>query len=476
MKTTKITIKNLFGISESELDGRNVELSGSNGVGKTSVIDAIRYALTNDSEREYIIKRGETEGEIIIETDTGLSIRRKKREDKADYKSIKEGNKEIPSPETFLSTLFTPLQLDPIEFCSMSKNEQNRMILDLIDFEWDLNWIKEQFGEIPDNVNYNQNILRVLHEIQAEDGDYFQRRQDINRDARNKRAFIEDIAADIPANYDAKKWSATDLGELYKKLTEIKDENNKIQRAKMFRDNYNNKVRGYQAERELAKTAINKEIDATRNNLEKTIERLSAEIVACKDKLGTLDRQKSSEYALIDSQYETNIAKLEADIGIAAKYADKTPLDCSALEKDVAEAEAMKRHLNEYRRMETMSSELNALHAASAELTRKIELARTLPGTILQTAKLPIENFSVVDGVPLVNGLPVSNLSDGEKLKLCVDVALARPNALQIILIDGIEKLSEPNRLKLYELCREKGLQFIATRTTDSETMEVNYL
>ena len=76
MKISKITIKSLFGIKEWSGDGKNIELVGDNGTGKTSVIDAIRYALTNASDREYIIKNGETEGEIFIETDSGLSIDR----------------------------------------------------------------------------------------------------------------------------------------------------------------------------------------------------------------------------------------------------------------------------------------------------------------------------------------------------------------------------------------------------------------
>ena len=42
MKTTKIKIRNLFGITEQELDGRSIEITGTNGVGKTSVIDAIK--------------------------------------------------------------------------------------------------------------------------------------------------------------------------------------------------------------------------------------------------------------------------------------------------------------------------------------------------------------------------------------------------------------------------------------------------
>lgn len=102
MKISKITIKSLFGIKEWSGDGKNIELVGDNGTGKTSVIDAIRYALTNASDREYIIKNGETEGEIFIETDSGLSIDRKPRQGMTDYKSVKQNGNVVPSPETFL--------------------------------------------------------------------------------------------------------------------------------------------------------------------------------------------------------------------------------------------------------------------------------------------------------------------------------------------------------------------------------------
>ena len=52
MKISKIRIKNLYGIEQLELDGKSIELTGTNGIGKSSVIDAIRLALTNDSKRK----------------------------------------------------------------------------------------------------------------------------------------------------------------------------------------------------------------------------------------------------------------------------------------------------------------------------------------------------------------------------------------------------------------------------------------
>lgn len=476
MKTTKIKIKNLFGIAETELDGSSVEITGTNGSGKTSVIDAIRYGLTNQSERDYIIRKGASEGEILIETDTGLYIDRKKRTDKADYKSVKEGGKEVSGPESMLKQLFTPLQLDPVAFIGMNKQEQNRIILDLIEFDWDLNWIREQFGEIPEGVNYDQNILQVLHDIQADNSVYFQTRQDINRDLKNKRAFIEEIASDIPAEYDADRWERYDLGEAYRKLENIREENSRIERAKVFKDSYDNKLRGLEADREIQVSAEEKAIAAEREGLTSTIERLKAEIRAADEKLGGLDRKLQDKIALTDSQYEAKKAKLEKDMQIADGYIAKDPVDCSQLQEEVDTAERMKKHLNEYRRMQGLEADVKRLKTESDELTRKIELARALPGQILETATLPVEGLTVENGIPLIHGLPVSNLSEGEKLNLCVDVALSKPNNLQIILIDGAEKLSDENRNKLYQKCKDKGLQFVATRTTNDSELEVRYL
>lgn len=476
MRTTKIKIKNLFGITETELDGRSVEITGANGVGKTSVIDAFRYALTNQSERSIIVHEGEKEGEIIIETDTGLSIDRRKRTEQADYKSIKENGREVMSPESFLKQLFSPLQLDPVAFTLMTTKEKNRAILDLVEFDWDLNYINEKFGEIPSWVNYDQNILEVLSDMQSENGEWFKERQNVNRDMRNETAFIEDISKDIPEHYQADKWEAYDLGAAYKKLEQIKEFNSRIERAKLFRSSYDAKLRQLEADKMISITAEEKAVAAEREGLLSDIERKKAEIRAAEEKISGLAGKLEDKKALAESRFSEAKTKLDADMSVADEYLDKQPLDCTELQNEITSAEAMKRHLNEYKRMKDMQDKVEELRKTSDEYTRKIELARTLPGTILENAHIPIEGLTVKDGIPLINGLPVSNLSEGEQLSLCVDVALSKPNGLQIILIDGTEKLTSENREKLYTKCKEKGVQFIATRTTDDTEMKVTYL
>lgn len=476
MRITKLRIKNFYGIKELELDGKDVELTGTNGAGKSSVIDSIRTALTNKSNRPYILRNGESEGEIYVETDTGLVINRKKRTDQADYKSVKNGSEVITSPESFLSTLFTPLQLNPVSFIQMSEKEQNQAILDLVEFAWDIPWIISQFGEVPRDVDYDQNILQVLHDIQSENGYYFKHRQDINRDIKSKTAQAEGLASGIPARFDAAHWESFDLSAKYRELAEGQKTNDEISRAKMFHDSYNDKVRGIDGKREIAVSALRSESESERNNLNSLISRLKAEIVAAKEKLAGLDARLNERIAVVDAQREAEIAKLDKDMGVASDYMSRTPVDTKSIQSDIDIAEEMKKKLYDYNRMAALQDEVKMLTAESDELTAKIERARELPGVILETAKLPVEGLTVVDGVPLVNGLPIRNLSEGEMLDLCVDVALSKPNGIQLILIDGAEKLSEINRQHLYEKCKEKGVQVIASRTTDDPDLLVTAL
>ena len=453
MKITKIKIKNLFGIKEYEADGSNKELSGKNGTGKTSVIDAIRYALTNKSDRQYIVRNGESEGEIIIETDTGLLLDRKARIGLTDYKSIKQNGIPVGSPESFLKDIVTTLQLSPVEFMNFDTKKQNSMLLDLIQYEWDMNTIREWFGEIPAGINYEQNILAVLNDIQSENGEYYMTRQDINREARAKKAIIEEIAGEIPVEYNLEYWKGVNLGELYTKIEQIRKNNSEIEKAKLMIEGQANKLRSFEADREIKLASLEREIAAEGNNIDSELARLRARLI-------------ESEFEKEKAQYLNNIATY-------AELADKEIMPIDSLVEEAEMAERMKSHINEYERMVDLQGELEALNEKSRKLTHKIELARNLPAVILEKAELPIANLTVKDGIPLINGLPISNLSEGEKLDLCIDIAISKPNGLQIILIDGIEKLATEMRENLYKKCKEKGLQFIATRTTDDNELTV---
>lgn len=475
MKISKLKIENLYGIEQLELDGKSIELTGTNGAGKSSVLDAIRLALTNNSKRKYIVKNGETEGRVLVKLDDGVTIDRKKRTNKSDYKSVKDENgNEINSPETFLKDIFTPLQLEPVEFLSMSEQEQNRILLNLIEFNRDKKeYIAEKFGEIPSWVNYDNSILEILNQIQAKEGQYYQTREDINRQIRGGLAIINDIAKDIPENYDESKWRNYTLSDKYEELNKLKDYNNKIDRSIEYKSNYENTVNGLKGKLDSNLSIINNNKADRKKAIETNIMELKNKIALLEKDLENVDNDFLIDENKAKAEYDQEVAKLSENIKIANEWASKEKQNTETLENELKIAEEMKGHLNEYDRMVDMQTKVENLRQTSEALTNKIELARTLPGSILKEVNIPVKNLTVEDGVPLVNGLTISNLSEGEKLMLCVDVTLSNPNTLKLILIDGVEKLSETNRNELYKICKEKGLQIIATRTTDNDELSI---
>ena len=474
MKITKIVIKNMYGISELELDGKSVELTGKNGVGKSSAIDAIRLALTNNSNRDYIVKKGENEGTIYIETDTGLSIDRRKRLNKSDYKMITdENNNEIKSPESFLKDIFTPLQLEPVEFLTMTEKEQNRLLLNLINFSKDKReYVTEKFGPI-NWVDYDNSILEILNEIQSKEGKFYQDREEINRNIRNLNAIINDIAKNIPEKYDAEKWRNYSLSEQYEILNKDKEFNSKIDRSIAYKEDYKNKIEKIETIEKNTLLTIEADKKAEKSIIEDKIKEYENEIKILQERLTHLDSKYASVISDTKSETIAEKAKLEENIQVANEWASKEKHNTEILENELKIAEEMKSHLNEYDRMIEKREQVKGLEVQSQELTDKIELARSLPGEILQDAEIPVKNLTVENGIPLVNGLPINGLSEGEKLQLCVDVSLSDINNLKLILIDGTEKLSDINREKLYQICKERGLQVIATRTTNENELNI---
>jgi uncharacterized protein YfbU (UPF0304 family) len=290
---------------------------------------------------------------------------------------------------------------------------------------------------------------------------------------RNKKAFIEEIGTALPVNYNADYWENKSAGEIYTIIERIRKNNQFIERAKLLNTSRESKIRKFEADKEIALSALNTEFSNRQNQIEQDIIKLQEQIKALQVEKDNLGAKKADKVTIIEQTYKANIATFDAELQEYTEYLDKEPEDTLDLQKEAEEIEKMKAHINEYRRMVSLQLEVEKLNEETQLLTQKIEKARSLPGEILANCKIPIEGLTVENGIPLINGLPVSNLSDGQRLDLCIDVAIQKPNGLQIILIDGVEKLSTDLRTKLYQKCKDKGLQFIATRTTDDEDLTV---
>jgi len=473
MKLSTIKIKDMYAIKDITLDNKDVEITGNNATGKTSIIDAIRFALQNKSQKECIVRTGAEEGEILVETDTGISIRRKERIGMASLDTVKDGKTPITKKEAFLRNLFSDLQLNPVEFISMKKEEQNRIILDLIDFKWDKEWIIKEFGELVPEINYSQNILKVLADIQSEDSYYYRTRQEINRESKGKVAVVEDIAKELPDKYNSSDWENKTLGEQYSKIESIKENNRRIEKAQSVMESHEEKVKTFDAEKKSSRDSLDRQLDSVKSQVEKEMIELENKLMKSKEEIKQVEAARTKGKENIDLQYKADVAKLEGIVEENKEIAKGKIVDTSDLLEEVHYTETMKGYIGEYTRMVSYQKDIENLNIQSEGYTTLIEHARELPGVILAQSKLPLEALSIKDGVPLIKDRPISNLSDGEKLDLCVEIANLQKTSLNLVLIDGAEKLSPQNRERLYAKCKAKNVQFIATRTTKEDTMQV---
>ena len=98
--------------------------------------------------------------------------------------------------------------------------------------------------------------------------------------------------------------------------------------------------------------------------------------------------------AVIEEQFKAAVAKYDAEVEAYAEYRDKEPQSTKELEEEAAMIENMKAHVNEYRRMQGLQSDVEILKEES-ELRRSASRRPVpIPGEILETAKIPIAGLN----------------------------------------------------------------------------------
>lgn len=325
MKIKSIKIKNFIGIKEFNYNpsGKLNILKGKTGGGKSSVLEAIEKAFSNTGRRTELIRHGEDEATIYIETDTGLEIDRKLREGKADYFKLRQQGEGIKSTESELRKFIKGDIFRPLDFINLTAKEQTNIILAMIRMDYSAEEITKWFlndETVLLGINTDKHMLQILKDIENK---FYKQREEVNREIRALEIQVKNIENGLPENYNGEEWRNKDVKAYYDKVSEAERINKFIKEAENLKANFENKVNSIKADEETKKARLDVKYAEMKQDLKDLIELSKQKIDKEKAKIEGLETELDNQLKDLDNELEREIAKLKELYAVKKEKAEK---------------------------------------------------------------------------------------------------------------------------------------------------------
>lgn len=332
MKIKAIKIHNFLGIDELSYNPGNLTiLEGPKGTGKSSVLEAIETAVNNNKRRTEVIKHGNGESTLFIETDSGLEIDRKLRNDKADYLKLRQKGQGIKSTESELRKFVSGDIFRPLDFINMSPAKQTEIILGMIKMQYSDEEINNWFGEDVDvlsNINTSKHLLQILKDIEVAK---YKEREEVNREIKLLEGQVRGIEAELPPNYNGEEWKVLKIQDYYNEVAEAQKINNFIKEAKRLQDSIKEKIESIKNATENSKSKIKSKYTDQRQDLNDIV-------TMAKSKIKDANNFINSSADKIELENNRLLSNMNDEIAaIKAKYANLGKAMVQEINKEIEE-------------------------------------------------------------------------------------------------------------------------------------------
>ena len=421
-RITRLVIHNYEGIEALELEcGKVNVLKGHRGAGKSSVLDAISTLVANARPRPVVVRDGAERAVLLMETDDGLQVERTITADGRNKLSVEKGRAAFKAPQGILDALFgRPDVWMPAQFLTLNPKEQAAALLRLVDVTVTQDEYRRlSNGRLYPTVHYDEHPLTVLKQLEEA---LMQDRLLTNRDLKDSQASVR-VTMEALVGFDAEAARGESIAEMVGALQQARRQNEDVAKRHAQR------------------------------------ERLAQEIEGLKDELAALERQISGA--------KVRLAEHDQWLAETPTFDDD---EMSAMEQSVAAYEETRAKVARYDDAQSKQERIEALQATSDTLTGLIEEVRLMPGRLLAASECPVEGLGVSeDGTVTVRGLPLANLSAGERIELSLAVAKARSGDIPLLLIDGFEALDPATQDEFMRRAEDDRWQYFVTLVTDGE-------
>ena len=409
-------VKRLVAVSIKP-DGTLCVIGGRNGQGKSSLLDAIEMALGGkDHVPEMPVRKGEATARVVCDLGDIIVTRTFKADG---HTSLVVSNREgarFPSPQSMLDKLVGQLSFDPIAFARMAPREQRETLRELVGLDFS--------------------------GLDAKRAGLFEERTAINRATKVLEARLQAM----PEHPDAPAEPVV-VADLVDELEAAKAMHAEADESARAADEWRRDIATHEQRVEAAK----KRSGAIRLQ----IEELQAQLSASHDEINR------EEQLLADQRAGT----LKASAA-AAEARSKLP-DLAPIREKIAAAEGVNAKVRANAARQELALEAGAAVAEAEKLTNAIEQIDFEKGEALAGAAFPVPGLSFDESGVLLNGVPFSQASSAEQLRVSVAMGLAANPRLRVLLIRDGSLLDEDSLRLVAEMAAEADAQVWLERVSD---------
>jgi len=413
VKILKLTAENIQKIRAVEItpDGNTVIISGKNGQGKTSVLDSISYALGGKALiSQKPIRKGQESAKVVVDLGKYI-VERNWTSDNRSYLKVssKEGGT-FASPQKLLDSLIGDLSFDPLAFARAEKKPQVEILLQAADIQMDKKTLESVSGV---KIGGDGNPIELINQVHKA---VFDERTALNREEKKLRAQREAIK--VPEGMEKiKPVSTSELFAERKKMEEQIRENNAT------RDRFQFIVK---------RTG---EIEMQMSDLQEEIAQLTKE----------------------QSEMDPNL---------------QDP-DIAAIDEKIAQVDDTNHVAQLVKDREEIKVRLNKASREASRLSENLKAILEYKNVMIAKAKMPIEGLDFEEGGVIYNGIPFEQVSDSEKLKVSMAIAMALNPKIRVIRITDGSLLDSENMKIIQSMAKKKDFQVWIEKVDETGTVGI---
>lgn len=399
----RLTAENVKRLRAVEItpDGNLVVLSGRNAQGKSSVLDAITYALGGKAAVcAEPVRRGAEVAEIVCDLGELVVKRRFTAGGGTTLEVTSREGLRFPSPQAMLDKLVGELTFDPLAFARQSAKDQLETLRGLLGLD---------FAEADREAElaYNERTL-------------------VNRELKAAEARLKAM----PPMHAGTPKEPVNPGDLAGELQNANFTNSDNARRRQLADSCREDLRHRQAE-----------------------------IVRMREALARAEAELQ--------ELTTKMAEQEARVALLVD------VDTRPIMERMRNADAINQRVRANQQRAEAEKEVAAKSAKSNELTDRINEIQQWKLNQVEAAKMPVAGLGLnEDGVTL-NGLPLSQASAAEQLRVSVAIGIAMNPRLRVLLLRDASLLDRDSLAMVGEMAKAAGAQVWLERVEDDSATSV---